>query len=311
MLFRSHDVAFMIIDYKGGGMSNALAGLPHLVATLTNLESDGLLDRAKISLKAELERRQRLFAEAGGVQHIDEYYASPMRETEPLPHLMIVIDEFAQLKAEKPEFMDEMIRIASIGRTLGVHLLLATQKPAGTVDEKIWSNARFRICFRVQDESDSREMLKRPDAAWLTNPGRGYLQVGAGELFELVQFAWSGAPYEPEPDGRGGGAGARLARVELDGARTALEADERRPAGAPPDRAAGRPPRKELQALIERLAQEAETLGIRKLPGPWTPPLPERLFLEDASPPSFGGWNGRGWTASDEWLNPTDRKSVV
>ena len=101
---------------------------------------------------------------------IDEYYKPRNRHGEPLPHLVIIIDEFAQLKKDQPEFMDELISIAAIGRTLGVHLILATQKPAGVVDDKIWSNSRFRICLRVQSEGDSRDMLKIPNAPGLTSP---------------------------------------------------------------------------------------------------------------------------------------------
>ena len=85
--------------------------------------------------------------------------------TSALPHLLIVIDEFAELKKEEPEFMQEVFSLAQVGRSLGVHLLLATQKPAGTVDDKIWSNARFHLCLRVQDKQDSMDMLHKPDAA--------------------------------------------------------------------------------------------------------------------------------------------------
>ena len=88
----------MLIDYKGGGMSNTFAGLPHIIASITNLEDPNLIERARISLKAELERRQKLFIQAGNVQHLDEYYETSWREKEPLPHLFIVIDEFAQMK---------------------------------------------------------------------------------------------------------------------------------------------------------------------------------------------------------------------
>ncbi len=97
--------------------------------------------------------------------------------------------------------MRELISVAQVGRSLGVHLILATQKPSGTVDDNIWSNSRFRLCLRVQDRQDSNDMLHKPDAAFITQTGRGYLQVGSDEIYELFQSGWSGAPYEESEDG--------------------------------------------------------------------------------------------------------------
>ena len=117
---------------------------------------------------------------------------------EPLPHLFIICDEFAELKSQQPEFLDQLISIARIGRSLGVHLILATQKPSGIVNEQIWANSKFKVCLKVQDKSDSIDMLKKPDASTLVETGRFYLQVGYDELFELGQSAWSGAYYNEE-----------------------------------------------------------------------------------------------------------------
>ncbi|MCX4255276.1 MAG: type VII secretion protein EssC, partial [Bacilli bacterium] len=116
---------------------------------------------------------------------------------EPISHLFIISDEFAELKSQQPEFMDNLISVARIGRSLGVHLILATQKPSGVVNDQIWSNTKFRVCLKVQDESDSKEMLKRPEAASLKQTGRFYLQVGYDEYFSLGQSAWCGAKYYP------------------------------------------------------------------------------------------------------------------
>ncbi|MWV43426.1 type VII secretion protein EssC [Paenibacillus sp. HJL G12] len=271
--FHPHDLSFMLIDYKGGGMSNTFIDLPHVVGTITNLNSS-LMERAKISLKAELVRRQKILNDAGNLQHIDEYYKLLRREGGvPLPHLVIIIDEFAQLKKDQPEFMDELISIAAIGRTLGVHLILATQKPAGVVDDKIWSNARFRICLRVQDEGDSRDMLKIPNAAWINKPGRGFLQVGSDEIFEEMQFAWSGAPYVEQTDSPG-----RIVPTEiaLNGKRENLLSTSMSAANLQMEQ-----PPKQLQVFIDKLAAEAREAGITRLQGPWLPPLPDRLELED------------------------------
>lgn len=190
------DIGFFIIDYKGGGMANLFDGLPHMIGSISNL-SGNQVKRAMISIKSENRRRQRVFSE-NGVNNINLYtklYKNGEAK-EPIPHLFIIIDEFAELKREEPDFMRELISVAQVGRSLGVHLILATQKPSGTVDDNIWSNSKFRLCLRVQDQQDSKDMLHKPDAAYLTQPGRGYLQVGSDEVYELFQSGFSGAVFD-------------------------------------------------------------------------------------------------------------------
>ena len=190
------DVAFFVIDYKGGGMANLFSGLPHMIGQISNL-SGNQVHRAMVSIKSENRRRQQLFNECG-VNHIDSYtrlYKNGETSV-PLPHLLIIIDEFAELKKEEAPFMRELISVAQVGRSLGVHLILATQKPDGTVDDNIRCNAKFRICLRVQDRQDSNEMLHRPDAAYITQAGRAFMQVGNDEIFEEFQSGWSGADYD-------------------------------------------------------------------------------------------------------------------
>ena len=203
------DVAFILIDYKGGGLAGAFENkvtnvyLPHLAGTITNLDK-AEMDRTLVSIDSEVKRRQKIFNEARDQLNestIDIYkYQGFYKEgklTEPVPHLFIICDEFAELKAQQPEFMSNLISVARIGRSLGVHLILATQKPSGVVNEQIWSNSKFRVCLKVQSSSDSNEMLKRPDAASLKQTGRFYLQVGYDEYFALGQSAWCGAKYYP------------------------------------------------------------------------------------------------------------------
>ena len=193
--FHPHEIGFLLIDYKGAGFAVLFRNLPHLLGSLTNLY-DPECFRVISSLKGELQRRQRIFSDHN-VNHIDRYnklFRKGMVK-EPLPHLFIIIDEFAELKSQQPEFMAELVSIARIGRSLGFHLILATQKPSGVVDAQIWSNSKFKICLKVSTESDSREMLKTEVAAYITRLGRAYLQVGANELFEKLQSAWSGATY--------------------------------------------------------------------------------------------------------------------
>lgn len=196
--FSPNDVAFFLIDFKGGGMANLFANLPHTAGYISNL-SGNQVHRAMVSIKSENRRRQRFFSEFG-VNHIDQYtrLLKNGEASVPMPHLFIIIDEFAELKREEPDFMRELISVAQVGRSLGVHLILATQKPSGTVDDNIWSNARFRLCLRVQDRQDSNDVLHKPDAAYLTQAGRCYMQVGNDEIYELFQSGWSGAAYDGE-----------------------------------------------------------------------------------------------------------------
>lgn len=207
--YHPYEVQFILIDYKGGGLTGAFENntiglkLPHLVGTITNLDTNEI-KRSLSSIESELKRRQRLFniaREKSRESTIDIYkYQKMYREgliDEPVSHLFIISDEFAELKKEQPEFMTQLISTARIGRSLGVHLILATQKPSGVVDPQIWSNTRFRVCLRVQDKSDSTEVIKRPDAAYLKQTGRFYFQVGFDEIFVIGQAAWCGGQYFP------------------------------------------------------------------------------------------------------------------
>ena len=207
--FHPYEVQFILIDYKGGGLAGAFENeishikLPHLVGTITNLDANEI-KRSLSSIESELKRRQRAFNEAreiSGESTIDIYkYQKMYREgivKEPVSHLFIISDEFAELKNQQPEFMVQLISTARIGRSLGVHLILATQKPSGVVDPQIWSNTRFRVCLRVQEKSDSNEVIKSPDAAYLKQTGRFYFQVGFNEIYELGQAAWAGGMYVP------------------------------------------------------------------------------------------------------------------
>ena len=207
--FHPYEVQFILIDYKGGGLAGAFENsninlkLPHLVGTITNLDVNEI-KRSLSSIESELKRRQALFnsaREASGESTIDIYkYQKMFREgvvKEPISHLFIICDEFAELKNQQPEFMEQLISTARIGRSLGVHLILATQKPSGVVDPQIWSNTRFRVCMRVQDKSDSNEVIKCPDAAYLKQTGRFYFQVGFNEVFLLGQAAYAGGKYIP------------------------------------------------------------------------------------------------------------------
>lgn len=208
--FHPDEVAFVLIDYKGGGLAGAFDDperglhLPHLLATITNLDGS-TIQRSLVSIESELARRQRIFNDAKSLSEestLDIYkYQKLYREkrvNKPLPHLFIISDEFAELKQQQPEFMDKLISIARIGRSLGVHLILSTQKPGGVVNDQILSNTKFKVCLKVQDRNDSMEVLGRSEAAEIKETGRFYLQVGYDEWFAMGQSAWSGAPYKDE-----------------------------------------------------------------------------------------------------------------
>lgn len=262
--YSPEDISFFIIDFKGGGLANQFEGIPHLAGSITNL-SGSRIQRALLSVKSENRRRQRLLA-AVGVNHIDAYtrLVKSGRAEEPMPHLLLVIDEFAELKREFPDFMQELISVAQVGRSLGIHLILATQKPGGTVSESIWSNSRFRICLRVQSRQDSMDMLRHGDAAGLVRPGQAYLQVGNDEIFRLFQAACPEYPYEGEA-GRYRNGAVMLTRT---GARAVqpLPVQSRE---------------SELDAVIgeiKRTAQRQKTVPCRPL---WLPSLPDRITLAE------------------------------
>ena len=205
--YHPDDVNFILIDYKGGGLAGAFEKrnmkLPHLVGTITNIDTNGL-KRSLVSIQSELRRRQVMFNEARDMTDegtIDIYKYQRLYHQgivkKPIPHLLIICDEFAELKQQQEDFMNELISVSRIGRSLGVHLILATQKPAGIVNDQIRSNSKFAVCLKVQEKEDSLDVIKRPDAASLKKAGQFYLQVGNDEYFVLGQSAWSGAAYIP------------------------------------------------------------------------------------------------------------------
>lgn len=277
--FHPHEVAFLLIDYKGGGMANLFKKLPHLLGTITNLDRVQSM-RALASIKAELEKRQRLFGECN-VNHIHQYQKlyKQGKVDEPMPQLFLISDEFAELKAEQPDFMKELVSTARIGRSLGIHLILATQKPSGVVDDQIWSNSKFKLALKVQNASDSNEILKTPDAADITLPGRAYLQVGNNEIYELFQSAWSGADYIPEKE----------EQAQLD--TTIYAINELGQYDILTDDLSGLDGKKiiekvptELEAVIHYIYDYTVQQEISMLSPPWLPPLPERLYVSDIHP---------------------------
>lgn len=202
--YSPREFQFVMIDFKGGGaaslFSNHSYSISHCAGVVTNLDASDI-DRTLVSFHNECLRRQELFHELGlscGTSVSDlSQYQSLWKESyglEYLPSLLILVDEFAELKREYPEFMKDLISIARIGRSLGIHLILSTQKPGGIVDDQIWSNTRFKLCLKVQEAQDSKEVLHCPDASFIRRPGEGYLLCDG--ILTRFQAGFTGAPSD-------------------------------------------------------------------------------------------------------------------
>jgi len=178
------DIAFVLADYKGGATFDACAELPHVAGVLTDLDEGGAR-RALVGLDAEVRRREALLRRAGAADF--ETYrsarsASP--ELELLPRLLIVVDEFAGLAADVPDVLGSLVAVAQRGRSLGVHLVLATQRPAGVVSEDVRANTDLRVALRVNGVGDARDVVDDPSPALFPRslPGRLALRRSGGDL---------------------------------------------------------------------------------------------------------------------------------
>lgn len=194
-----NEVSFLVVDFKGDSIAGKLTELPHVRGLITSLDGDALR-RSLVSIGAENQKRLRLF-KSYNESHPEEKkkisdirdYTRKYREgkvTEPLPHLFIVVDEFAEMKKQLPDVMDQFLSVAQIGRSLGVHLVLATQSPSGVVDSKIRANIFKQICLKVANTGESRDMISSDLAARIKDPGRGYLKVD--DNLQLFQSAYGG-----------------------------------------------------------------------------------------------------------------------
>lgn len=268
--YSPEDVTFAVIDFKGGDIVKQLPGLPHIVGSITNLSKDEI-NRSLRSINAEKNKRMMLFDEEhANVSNITQYtkaYRSGKVDT-PLPHLLIIVDEFAELRSQFPESMQELISIARVGRSLGIHIILCTQKPAGVVDGQIRSNSDFQLCLRVQTREDSNEVLSSPLAAEIHEPGRGYLQVGRTEQFDLFQSGYSGAPRDMSDQNTA----FVLSNVELSGKRTVLYEYK------PQVTDSGITQR---EAVLGKVIEAYQDSGIQPPAPLCLPPLPEILPFED------------------------------
>ncbi len=255
-------LVFVLVDYKGGSAFDECARLPHTVGMVTDLD-ESLGERALRSLEAELRRRERVLRDAAA-QDLPAYLAAGS-PSGPLPRLVVVVDEFATLAAELPDFLGALVGVAQRGRSLGVHLVLATQRPQGAVNANIKANTNLRIALRVQDPQDSTDIIDRPDAATIsrTTPGRAQVRSGPGEV-EPVQTALStaGAPGGPAQP-------VRVVPFPFGPSPVRLVA------GGGDDRPS------DLHLLVEALIEAVARQGHPAPARPWLPMLAEELAFED------------------------------
>lgn len=279
--FHPDYVNFVLFDFKAPGLVNELTKrLPHVISTVTNLDPTYQVARAIKALDFEFQRRGQLFASLGGVWHIDEY--NRQRPNDPLPYLFVIADEFPEILVRVPQAKDLFDRIARLGRGLGLRLILAAQKPAGVVSPQIDANTMLRLCLRVARPEDSREIIKRTDAAGISKAGRGYLRLGEDVVYELFQSAWSNAPYAPYADVAKSFIDIR--RVHLNGEREALQVREKQQTGQ----------KKQFQVLVEYIQQVATRAGIQPTGQVWLPPLPEKLESQ-AAQTAVDLWSATHW----------------
>lgn len=276
--YSPEDVVFYIIDYKGGSMSNLFdkpTRLPHLVGQISNL-SGNQVKRVMLSIKSENRRRQREFAKYN-VNSIDLYtqkYRNGEAEIS-IPHLFIIVDEFSVLKREQKDFLQELISVAQLGRSLGVHLILTTQRPTGNVDDDIRCNSKFSLCFRVQDTGDSIDILHKPDAAYITQAGRGYLRVGNDEVYELFQSGYSGAVYEEQTDG------SNVEIVKLLNLNGKVEMTGKSVKESQKGKSSRKEEKTQFDVVKEELARIAEESNCQANMKLVLPMLPEQIYLDD------------------------------
>lgn len=262
-------LTFLLVDYKGGAAFRDCVSLPHTVGFVTDLD-EHLARRALTSLDAEIRRREGVLA-AHGAKNLDALVERGSSDAP--PRLIIVVDEFATLTRDVPAFVDGIVNIAQRGRTLGVHLVLATQRPTGVVTRDIWANTNLRIALRVTDASDSTDVIGLPDAAGIPGdrPGRAFARVGQA------------MPVEFQAAFVGGHSFAEFARVTV--ARPFTLATQSLGHSVPEDPGAVRTlglAQTDLQTIVTAAAAASARLAIPTPVAPWLPPLPPVIPLATA-----------------------------
>jgi S-DNA-T family DNA segregation ATPase FtsK/SpoIIIE len=258
---------FLFVDYKGGASSTVFRDVPHTVGYVTNLDAH-LSMRALTSLRAELNRRMRLME--GRAKDLEEMLARFPDECP--PSLVIVVDEFATLVKEIPDFVAGIVDIAQRGRSLGIHLILATQRPSGSVNDNILANTNLRMSLRMLDKAESTAVIGAPDAADIPVPlrGRGFARLGPGELAPF-QSAYCSAPMEGDA-----AIGITVGAFSIEpAAATTVVAGNRRAVDTEAET------RTQLDVVLDAVVEAASSGGHGRSRAPWQEMLPDHLRLDD------------------------------
>ena len=257
-------VCLVLVDYKGGSAFRDCAQLPHTLGLVTDLDPT-LATRALVSLRAEVRRRERVLRDHAAADLSALLRTFTGAGPPPLARLVIVVDEFATLAEELPDFVGGLVGIAQRGRSLGMHLVLATQRPAGVVSPEIRANTEVRIALRVADPADSTDVIDSRAAAWIDRgtPGRGLLRTGSGPVgsFQTARVTGTGDPAE-------------IDRIQV-----------RPTGGAPPAPQPAREPDSDdvsdLQRIVLAARSATSSLGLVLPPSPWLAPLPAVVSSDD------------------------------
>ncbi len=254
-------LTFILIDFKGGAAFKTCERLPHTIGTISNLDEQ-LANRALRALEAEMQYRQRKFAAAGeGVDNLDTYLAT--NPSEPMPRLLLVVDEFAMLAREYPDVLSSLVSVAAVGRTLGVHMILATQRPAGVVNDDILANTNLRVALRVQSREDSSNVIGVPDAAAISRrqQGRAYVKLGQDDITPVQTALVTGASEQESA--------TKIDAHPVVFGQVRQEPRPRAAEDAPAD----------LDLMIDAIVAAAADAGIERPRPVWPEPLGERVEL--------------------------------
>ncbi|MGI5481691.1 type VII secretion protein EccCa [Streptomyces lavendofoliae] len=283
------DLALVLVDYKGGATFAPFADLPHVAGVITNLENQaGLVERVHASLAGEVKRRQQVLKDAGNVADIGDYAAlraGKRPDLDPLPHLFIVIDEFGELLTAKPDFIDLFLSIGRIGRSIGVHLLLSSQRIEGGRLKGLDTYLSYRLGLRTFSADESRTVLDTTDAFHLPPlPGFGYLKVDTSH-YERFKASYVSGAYRG-PVRRAADEDTGPLALEYEAYNTLGRAEESGPQEAPVRRRETGPT--ELGVVVEQL-ENAPTDPVRRI---WLPPLPGAVALDQVAGPLQAGPRG-------------------
>lgn len=275
------NMTFVLVDYKGGSAFKDCVKLPHTVGMVTDLDAH-LVERALESLGAELKRREHILA-AADAKDIEDYQDLVRRDPShaPVPRLLIVIDEFASMVRDLPDFVTGLVNIAQRGRSLGIHLLLATQRPSGVVSPEIRANTNLRIALRVTDGGESSDVIDSPEAGHISKntPGRAYVRLGHSSLVPFQSGRVGGRrPGAADPAALAPWVGPLgwedLGRAALTKPKTESREDDEIT---------------DLKVLVDAVRDANRSMGIPAQHSPWLPALDEKLLLDEIEVPALAG----------------------